>query len=250
MANTILLTGSSGTLGRAISHSQLFPSLLTPSRKELDITCKESVSTYFSAHDFDTILNCAALARMKLCEEQQSLAIQTNIIGTALLASETASKQKQTGKTIRFLHLSTDGVYEGSTGNYQEDGPTLPYNTYGLTKLGGEFAVRTLPNHCIIRTSFFDTTHIPFDTAATDSYSSKMPLPDLVKAIHLLASHPFIGVINVGEERASEYDRYKRYKPSIAPCSFKEIQDATPFPLAKDASLDLQKWNFLKRKIL
>ena len=250
MAGNILLTGSSGKLGKAIKESGLFPKLLTPSRKELDITDERSVSSYFSTHDFSVVIHCAALARMRICEQDPDLAAKTNIQGTVNLVNAALEKEKIKGKPLRFIYISTDGVYEGKKGHYKEDGPTIPYNTYGRTKLGAECAVHALKDHCIIRTSFFDPMNIPFDTAATDMYSSKMPLMELVNAIHFLAHHSFVGVINIGAKKMSEYDRYKTHNPSINPSTFSEIQGSAPFPLAKDASMDISTWKGIKGKPL
>ena len=248
MHNTFILTGSSGKLGSAIRASGMFHSLLTPSRKEMDIEDQESVVSYLDKVKFDGIIHCAALARMKACEEDPSLAIRVNTIGTAHLVNAIAKKEKTTKKSIRFIHLSTDGVYTSIGGPHKENGPTIPYNLYGWTKLGAECAARTLSNHCIIRTSFFDPKNILFETAATDMFSSRLPISEFVSAIHFLSSSSFIGAINVGEERESDYARYKRFKPSIAPTTFSDIQKSVPFCLAKDSTLDITLWKSLEEK--
>jgi len=241
----ILLTGASGTLGQAIVKSGHFSSLLTPSMAELDITKPESIEKFFGNNDIDAIIHCAALARLKDCEDNPNKAIQTNIVGTSNLVKEVLKKENKTGEKIRFVHISTDGIYQSTEGNYKENGPTIPYNIYGWTKLGAECAVNSLSNFCIIRTRFFDPEKINFDTSATDIYTSKLHVVDLVKSIAKLTVDKFIGIVNVGGERKSDYELNKMFNPSIKPCKYDDIAKDLPFRIAKDASMDCSLWKKL-----
>ena len=102
----------------------------------MDITNYESVWNFFDKNRFDIIIHCAALARMSECESEPAKAIDVNIIGTANLVKSALRKQNETKKEIRFILISTDGVYDGKDGNFSEFSPTIPYNRYGWTKLG------------------------------------------------------------------------------------------------------------------
>lgn len=238
----ILLTGSSGKLGQAIVNSGYFPRLLTPSHKILDIIKPSTIEKFFEKNNFDAVIHCAALARMKDCEINPTKAIQTNIIGTSNLITEVIKKEIKEKKKIRFTHISTDGVYAGTRGNYSETGEAIPYNTYGWTKLGAESAVHLLSNFCIIRTSFFDPKNIRFEESATDAYSSKVAIDYLVKAIHKMLESSFVGIINIGDERKSDYERYKEFKPTLKPCKLKDITKTVPFKMAHDASMNVSLW--------
>ena len=238
----ILLTGASGELGRAIATSHIFPSLLAPSREILDITKPTTIRKFIDDNDFDAVIHCAAMARMKECEENPAKAIETNIIGTSNLVNEVLSKEKVSREKIRFIHISTDGVYPGIDGNYSEKDKTMPYNTYGWTKLGAECAVNSLSNFCIIRTSFFDSENIKFEDAATDAYSSKAPINYVVKAILTLLNSGFTGTINVGRERRSDYEHYKEFKPKIKKCKLQDIQKKVNFKMYQDSSMDISLW--------
>lgn len=244
----LLLTGSSGNLGRAIVKSGYFSRLLTPSEEDMDITIAGMIEEFFTLNEFDAVIHCAALARMKECEIHPQRAVRINIAGTCNLVQEVLKKEKDTGKKIRFIYISTDGVYPGQRGDYSEKDETLPYNRYGWTKLGGECAVKMLQDHCIIRTSFFDPENIPFDTAATDAYSSRVPLDYLTRAIATIFESGFTGTINIGGEKKSEYERYKEFKPQIKPCKLKDILKEVPFPMASDASMDTSLWKELESK--
>ncbi|GEM_PF-104698 len=243
----VILTGGSGNLGRAITRSGLLKNIVAPSHSELDITKPEEIRKFFEREKPDAIIHAAAVVKMAQADKDASR-VETNIIGTANLVHE-VMKMKENGHNIRFIYISTDGVYEGTKGNYSESDETVPYNNYGLTKLGGEYAVRTLSNFCIIRTSFFDPNHIPFDTAATDMYSSKIPIDELPEAIAKILQSNFSGTINIGDERKSHYDKYKETKPSIKPCTFEEVTRGLNFNMARDASLDVTLWKAMKRQL-
>ncbi len=243
----ILLTGASGELGKAITGSRLFPSILAPSRQTLDITKPGTIAKFFDNNKFDAVIHCAAMARVKECEENPAKAIKTNIIGTSNLVNEVINKEKESREKIRFIHISTDGVYPGTNGNYSEKDKTMPYNTYGWTKLGAECAVNALSNFCIIRTSFFDPENIKFKDAVTDAYSSKSPINYVVKAISKLLNRGFIGTINVGRERRSDYEHYREFKPEIKKCKLQDIQKTISFRMYKDSSMDTSLWKKINK---
>src|SRR5512136_387409 len=55
-----------------------------------------------------------------------------------------------------MTYISTDAVYRGSDGNYDEGSPADPVNVYGRSKLAGENAVReVLGDPLILRTNIF-----------------------------------------------------------------------------------------------
>lgn len=243
----ILLTGASGKLGQAIASSQYFSSLIAPSRKVLDITKPASIKKFFGTNNFDAIIHCAALARMGECELNPDKAILINTIGTANLVIGALNKESEIIKPIRFVHISTDGVYSGTKGNYSEQHEAIPYNKYGWTKLGAECSVNLLSNFCIIRTSFFDPENIKFKDSAVDSYSSKVPIKYLVKSIATMLEHDFVGTINIGSERKSDYERYKEFKPALKPCKLKAILKTVNFPIARDSSMNCSLWKKIER---
>lgn len=84
----------------------------------------------------DWVINCAALADLDKCEQQPQLAQQLNAGLPGALATETARRG------LRFLHVSTDAVYDGSKGDYREEDAPAPISVYGRTKRLGELAVR------------------------------------------------------------------------------------------------------------
>jgi dTDP-4-dehydrorhamnose reductase len=247
-SQNILLTGASGQLGRFLTNSKIFSNLLTPSRKTFNIWDSSSIKKYFKSHSFSTVIHTAAIARMRQAYQKPVAAIDTNIIGTCLLVKEILQAEKRTKKSIRFIYISTDGVYPSTNGHYQETSPTIPYNHYGWTKLGGECAVRLLKNFCIIRTRFFNPHDLPFKTYPRDSYNSNISLNELAQAIKILLSSDFIGAVNIGGPRMSDFQRFKKFKTTIKPCRLKDLQEQTPFILSRDASLNCGLWKKILKK--
>jgi len=239
LSQKTLLTGSSGLLGGKIKLSGSFPNLLTPSRSELDITNQESINKYFFNNKFEVIIHAAALARMSECEKFPHNAIDVNTVGTANIVNNVLQQEKRRKKTIRFVYISTDGVYAGVSGGYSENSATLPYNVYGWTKLGGECAVRSLTNHCIIRTRFFDPANIPYESSASDIITSSIEINRLIQIIGKLININFSGIVNVGDKAMSEYTRYKKYKLSLNPCLRVDIVKNLNYEIAHDSSMNV-----------
>lgn len=242
----ILLTGGSGTLGSAILKSELFQNILFPSHNELDISDKDSVSKFFQNNEIDALIHCAANTNMKECEESPNKAIEANIMGTSNLVEEVLKKDKR----IRFIHISTDGIYNRTEGNYSENSPTIPFDKYGWSKLGAECSVNSLSNFCIIRTSFFDPEKINFTESPTDVYSSKLPIGELINSIKFLLESNFIGVINVGNPRKSNYEIYNKFVPSLKPCKLEDIKGELATKLPKDSSMDVSLWEKIKNTLI
>ena len=245
----ILLTGGSGKLGTAIQNCGKFEGIIAPPHgtkeffhpNDLDITSELEIKSTLDRYNPDIIIHTAALVKMARNEEEPLLAMDTNIQGTLNLVRAVKETELNSGKKIRFIYTSTDGVYQGTRGFYSETDQTIPYNKYGWSKLAAECVVRLLPNYCIIRKSFFDPNNIPFDTAATDKFSSRVEIDYIVKAIKFLADSDFVGVINVGRTTISDYGLYRLYK-DIKPVDFESVQKNSPVKLAQNASLDCSLW--------
>ena len=110
-----------------------------------------------------------------------------------------------------------------------------------------EYNVQNLSNYIIIRTRFFDKTKIRFNTAAIDIFTSMLEVQKLVKKIKYMSLTNFIGVINIGDTRRSDYSNYKKFKKDIKPCKREDITKNLKFDIAKDASMNLERFKKLKR---
>lgn len=238
----ILLTGGSGRLGSYILNSGKLENVLAPSHEDLDICNPGLVERFFQANEVDSVIHCAALARLSECEKDPIRAAETNIFGTLNLVKGVLRAEERSRRDIRFLYISTDGVYDGERGNYSEEDPTIPYDKYGWTKLGGECAVRLHPNHCIVRTSFYDLSKIDFESSPVDVFTSKFPVTDLVEAVAYLLETDFRGVVNVGGDRKSYFDLYRESNPLLKSCSSEEM----PIKLPADSSMNIALWKKIR----
>ncbi len=241
MKDNILLLGGSGTLGKAIIKSKLFKNLKYPSKKKLNILNKKKIEDFIIKNNIQIILHCAAIARVKECEKNKKKAFKVNVIGTKNVVNATLNCSKFLKKKIKFLFISSDGVYPSTKGNYKETDKLRSYNYYGLTKIKAEKFVKKLKYFIIIRTRFFDKKKIKFKYSATNIFNSSIEVNKLVNYIYRIQKKNFNGILNIGRDKISDYDNYKKYLKNIKPCDKKEIFNQVNFKLATDASLNLNK---------
>jgi len=245
--NKVLLIGGSGKLGSSILKSKLFKSIFAPPKKKLNLFKKLSIRNILKK-DFDLIINCGAMARMRECELNPKLAIKVNVSGTLNLVEEITRHNIISEKKTKLIHISTDGVYPSTKGNYSENAKLKPYNVYGWTKLCSESAVKILSNFIIIRTRFFNKKEITHNTAAIDIFTSMIEINKLTKEIKNISYTDFNGVINIGDKKKSDFLNYKKYKKNIKPCSRNDIIKNLGFKIAKDASMNLDLYKKIKKK--
>lgn len=243
----ILLTGGSGNLGTSILESGKFKDILSPSHEEIDLCDIDSIRNFLSGESLEAVIHCAAFTSMTDCEKNPEIAINVNTMGTSNLVSGILKKEYDQGNKIRFIHVSTDAVYSRSEGNYSESSSTIPNSIYGWTKLGAECAVNTLKNYCIIRTSFFNPEKLKFSEAPDDVYTSKLAITELVDSIKILLESDFVGTINVGNKRISNYDLFRRYIHGLKPCKLSQIESKLPMKLPRDSSMNIELWEKIRR---
>lgn len=83
------------------------------------------------AQDFDAVVNCIGRLNTAV-DEEPALSIYVNSVLPHLLAKYTA------GSRTKVLHLSTDCVFSGKTGGYEEDSFCDADSMYGRSKALGE----------------------------------------------------------------------------------------------------------------
>jgi dTDP-4-dehydrorhamnose reductase len=146
----ILITGSEGQLGRALTRVAGHHQVTALSHRELDITNADSVCKAIRSTRAELVINAAAYNDVDGAESHSELAHQVNALGPRLLALETAAAG------IPVVHVSTDYIFDGAIDRpYHELDPTHPLSAYGRSKLAGELAVQSLnPRHYIARTAW------------------------------------------------------------------------------------------------
>jgi dTDP-4-dehydrorhamnose reductase len=234
----VLITGGTGALGNTLKNN--FPENISPSHNELDITNKENIINFFQKHNIDTIIHTAAITKIRICEEEKSLAWNVNVQGTKNLVDAVI----QLKSNINFVYVSTACVFDGHLGMYNENSIPYPENFYSLTKLLGEFEVKKLTNSLIIRTNFVPNKPWPYKKAFTDRYGTYLFADQVASGIHDVIQEKLTGTVHVvGDKKMSVFELAKLTTPQIEPMT---IDDYSGPPLTMDMSLDTNRWKKYK----
>lgn len=235
---TILLTGASGTLGKEIK--KIFPNCLSPTHDELDIRDKFSVSDYIKKEQITEIIHTAAMASIRLCEEKEKEAWQTNVEGTRNLVNALL-KEKSSGY---FIYVSTACVFRGDRQMHSEESIPYPVNFYAITKLVGESIVQSVPNHLIIRTNFIGKKKWPHKKAFVDRFGTYLFADDVGHGIKEMYDSKMQGVLHLaGDRMFSMYEIAKMTTPEIESMT---LNDYSGPHLTVNMSLDSLKWKKYK----
>lgn len=202
----IAITGKSGLLSQELQ--KIYPDLIILDRLKYNIIYS-NISKKIKNINPDIIIHAGAITNSNIVKKNPIQAIKTNIIGTANISNYCINENK------KLIYISTDYVYEGSSGNYRETDPVLPYNEYAWTKLGGECSVKLVPNSLIIRTSFGDSK-FPYDVAWVNQLVSKDYVDVIAPMIFNAVTSNISGILNIGTAPKSLYD-YAKERNSVTP---------------------------------
>jgi len=153
---SILITGASGMLGRAVhaacasvsdwSVSGISFTRTRPGLDRVDLCDAKTVKDYLDGKRPNIIIHCAAERRPDQSEASPDATKKLNIEATSRLAKWASAN----GAWLVFI--STDYVFDGLTPPYQTDAPTNPLNCYGRSKRDGELAIWTeTSDACVLR---------------------------------------------------------------------------------------------------
>ena len=121
----------------------------------LDVRDADRARSLVDRTDPELVVNCAAMTDVDGCERDPERARAVNADAPATLAA--ACRERG----VRFVHLSTDYVFDGEAGApYDESATPDPGQAYGRSKLAGERAVeRRHDASLIVRLSFVYGVH-------------------------------------------------------------------------------------------
>ncbi len=149
----LLITGATGTLGRAFAHLCELRGLpyKMVTHAEMDIADPEAVFTTLKALTPWAVVNAAGYVRVDEAEGDVEACQRANAQGPAVLAHAC----NQAG--IQLLTFSSDLVFDGTQNlPYVESNAVAPLNVYGRTKAEGEVRVlHACPSALIVRSSAF-----------------------------------------------------------------------------------------------
>lgn len=143
----ILITGSNGLLGQKIIdqlNKSVFTFLATSkgenrnsschasNYKEMDITVQSEVSAVFESFNPTHVIHTAAMTNVDQCEQNPEDCNLINFEAVKILF-DASSKFK-----AHFQLVSTDFVFDGEKGNYNENDLVNPLSVYASSKVNAE----------------------------------------------------------------------------------------------------------------
>ncbi len=144
----VLITGSNGLLGQKLvqllvqqENVHLIATAIGANRlpekegylyESMDITNSQNIDAIFEKHQPTHVIHTAAMTNVDQCEEDPAGCEILNVNAVANLIQ--ACKKHQTF----FCHLSTDFIFDGENGPYDEYAKANPISIYGESKLKAE----------------------------------------------------------------------------------------------------------------
>jgi dTDP-4-dehydrorhamnose reductase len=226
----VFVTGSSGLLGQqlisVLEHGghEIFAGYHTRSPRlgkpvQLDLASPDEIDAIFKKLKLDVVMHTAAVTDVDFCEEKPDLARIVNGEATGRIGAAA----RKAG--VYVIYVSTDYVFDGLKGQYNEQDSPCPVNQYGQSKLlgeellresGAEYAVaRTSvvygwgrehkPNFAIWVLSRLRSNHLT--DAVVDQTASPTYNNNLAEMLLALAEKRFQGIFHLaGSTRINRYD--------------------------------------------
>lgn len=157
MSKKILVTGASGFVGGSVlHHAPTDWSIHACSRSPLsgapsnvvyhafDLSDKRKMADVLAEVKPDAIIHIAAIANIDYAEANQEETVAVNTETTGRLANLAADHG------ARFIFCSTDNVFDGVDGFYNEDAMVSPVNFYGRTKVAAEVLAHEASENAVI----------------------------------------------------------------------------------------------------
>ncbi|TPE44720.1 SDR family oxidoreductase [Pontibacter mangrovi] len=233
----ILITGSNGLLGQKLAElllpkqdieilatsrgenklAELYPTL--PFRS-MDVTNPQQVEQVVSEFRPTHIIHTAAMTNVDQCESDRDGALLLNRDAVQYLVNACEKYN------VHLIHVSTDFIFDGEAGPYDEEAEAKPVNFYGETKLMAEEIVKKATcKWAILRTVLvFGVVHDYGRTnivlwvrdslqagkvikVVTDQYRTPTLAEDLAMGCWLAAEKDAEGIYNIsGSEMLTPYD--------------------------------------------
>lgn len=250
------ITGAGGLIGSYLQRSApAHWQVRGLTREALDLTDKTAVEQLFKTDQPALVIHSAALSKSVACEKDPPLAHKLNVEVTQQVAALAAD--------IPLFFFSTDLVFDGKRGNYDETSSVNPLSVYGHTKAEAEQIVLRNPRHTVIRTSlnagisptrdrgFNEEMRAAWESGRTlnlfvDEFRSPIPAFVTARAVWELIDKRATGLFHVaGAERLSRVDignalaaRWSHLTPRIKAGSLKDYSGP---PRSPDTSLNSAK---------
>jgi dTDP-4-dehydrorhamnose reductase len=114
----------------------------------LDLNDEDAVARLFAEARPRLIVHCAGICDVEVCETSPDFAHDVNVEGTRLLIAHAPAG-------ARIVYCSSDHVFGGDAGPYDEDAATAPISVYGRTRVAAEKLVLARPNTMVVRSGLW-----------------------------------------------------------------------------------------------
>ena len=256
----VWITGVNGLIGNYLvqSAARFAPGwrVRALTRADFDLLDFATVRHEFNLDRPQLVIHCAAITAVAEAQKNPGLARRVNI-GTTELLGELAAE-------IPLVFFSTDLVFDGRKGNYNETDTANPLHYYGETKLAAEVITLKNPRHLVVRTSLNGGISLSGNRAFneqlrrslqgagqamklfTDEFRCPIPAAETARAVWELVEKQCVGIYHVaGAEKLSRLQigelLVKRWPEVMAKIELGSARDF-PGPLrALDTSLSISK---------
>lgn len=157
----LLVTGCNGLLGQKLAAAAAEAyrvigldhedraSIPCETFYSVDITDRDRVLEVVEQSSPAAVINTAALTNVDACEKERDLAWAVNVDGVRYLMEGC----RRAGAMM--VQISSDYVFDGEAGPYQEESDPRPLGFYGITKLESERVLTgsSLPSWAVVRTN-------------------------------------------------------------------------------------------------
>jgi dTDP-4-dehydrorhamnose reductase len=110
----------------------------------IDLDDEPAVAALFAAQRPSLIVQCAGVCDVENCERAPEFAWTVNVDAMRILIAHAPLE-------ARIVYCSSDHVFSGDTGPYDETSPTDPVSVYGRTRVAAEQLMLARPNTIVIR---------------------------------------------------------------------------------------------------
>jgi dTDP-4-dehydrorhamnose reductase len=267
LLNKILIFGLNGLLGWNLyleakksaavfcTYRRCLPEFEASNFYKIDIRDENEIQNLVKEICPDIILHAWSMCDLDVCEENPDLAYEINVKGTQKILAAAES----IGCVKKFVYLSTDHVFSGDTGAYDESDLPSPKHVYGVTKVKAEALVsQSSLSTLIIRPGLVIGSSVqgnkgPHDFLMsrlkagketryfTDEYRTPIKAINFAKATLQLALSDETGIFHIaGHQRWSRYDLAKKMAKTLD----MKTEKITPYKRADD------QWALIRPKDL
>lgn len=227
---------------------------------ETDIRKEEAVNELFERVQPDVVINCSALSVPDYCELHHEEADLTNITAVEQLGRLCREYHS------RFIHLSTDFVFNGEASElYTEEDTPAPVNYYGVTKWKGEERIAEIcHDYAIARVAIVYGKALPGQhgnivqlvinrlqagqeiRVTSDQWRTPTYVKDVSDGVQRLIESTANGIfhicgsecLTIAEIAYQVADTMHLDRSFIHPITTEEMQEATPRPLFSGMSIE------------